>query len=207
MTRMTARPTPASAPVPAPDDPSDEDLLARYARGDARAARELAERHGPRLLGYARRMLRGDSAEAEDVLQEAMLRLWRIAPEWDAGRARVGTWLYRVVTNLCIDRLRRRPQAALDTIAEPPDDRPGAEAGMMQAARGAALHDAVDALPDRQRQAILLRHFEGLSNPEIGAVMDIGVEAVESLLARGKRALVAALAGRRETLGYDDDTA
>jgi RNA polymerase sigma-70 factor (ECF subfamily) len=193
MTRMTARPTPASAPVPAPDDPSDEDLLARYARGDARAARELAERHGPRLLGYARRMLRGDSAEAEDVLQEAMLRLWRIAPEWDAGRARVGTWLYRVVTNLCIDRLRRRPQAALDTIAEPPDDRPGAEAG--------------DALPDRQRQAILLRHFEGLSNPEIGAVMDIGVEAVESLLARGKRALVAALAGRRETLGYDDDTA
>lgn len=213
--------TPASGPASAAQDPPDGDgqggpatdhtragdaaLLARYARGDAGAARLLAERHGPVLLAYARRLLGGDTAEAEDVVQEAMLRLWRIAPDWQPGRARAGTWLYRVVSNLCIDRLRRRPQAPLDSVAEPADTGPGAEARLMQASRSAALDRALAALPARQRQAVILRHFEGLSNPEIGNVMEIGVEAVESLLARGKRGLVAALAGRRDELGYDHD--
>lgn len=186
-------------------DMPDAALLAAYAGGAVAAARVLAERHGPRLLAHARRMLGGDAAEAEDVVQETMLRLWRIAPDWEAGRAQLGTWLYRVAGNLCIDRLRRRPMAALDQIAEPADARPVAEAALMRQTRTDALHHAIGRLPERQRQAVILRHFEGLSNPEIGAVLDIGVEAVESLLARGKRALVAALAGRRDVLGYDHD--
>jgi RNA polymerase sigma factor (sigma-70 family) len=69
----------------------------------------------------------------------------------------------------------------------------------------AALQAALAALPDRQRQAVVLRHIEGLSNPEIAQIMDLGVEAVESLTARGKRALAAQLAGRRDELGYTDD--
>jgi RNA polymerase sigma-70 factor (ECF subfamily) len=195
--------------IPKPDHgtaPADDDLLALYAQGDPRAARMLADRHAPALLGYARRMLHGDGAEAEDVVQEAMMRLWRIAPHWETGRARVGTWLYRVATNLCIDRLRRSPQAALDSIPEPADGRPPPETALMQATRSAALQTALDTLPARQRQAVILRHFEGMANPDIGTIMDIGVEAVESLLSRGKRALAAALSGRRKTLGYDDDT-
>ena len=75
---------------------------------------------------------------------------------------------------------------------------------MVRQARAAALQTALAALPDRQRQAVVLRHIEGLSNPEIAEVMEIGVEAVESLTARGKRALAAALADRREDLGFDD---
>lgn len=200
---------PLKVPLQGPSGPaalsSDGQLLVRYAQGDARAARDLAARHVPVLLGYARRMLGGDAAEAEDVTQEAMLRLWRIAPDWQDGRAQVSTWLYRVVTNLCIDRLRRRTAAPLDQVAEPSDGRPGVVAAMMQASRAAALEAALDGLPDRQRQAVVLRHFEGLSNPEIAAVMEVGVEAVESLLARGKRGLVAALASRKDILGYDDD--
>ena len=85
-----------------------------------------------------------------------------------------------------------------------PDDSPGAEARMVQAARLAALDAALAALPDRQREAVVLRHIEGLSNPEIAAVMGIGVEAVESLTARGKRALTVALQGRRDGLGYEE---
>lgn len=186
---------------------TDAALLDRYAAGDPVAARALTLRLVPRALGYAGRLL-GDAAEAEDVAQEAMLRLWRAAPGWRSGEAQVTTWLYRVVTNLCTDRLRsrkRRPVTALETAPEMADGDPGAMAGMIEADRMAALQAALDALPDRQRQAVVLRHIEGLTNPEIAAVMDIGVEAVESLTARGKRALSAILAGRREELGYEDE--
>ena len=185
---------------------SDEAVLAFYAAGDPLAARVLAARLVPRVLGYAARLL-GDGAEAEDVAQEAMLRLWRAAPGWRSGEAQVSTWLYRVVTNLCTDRLRarrRRPVAALDDAPEVADGARGAEAAMMEADRMGALQAALDALPERQRQAVVLRHIEGLTNPEIAAVMDIGVEAVESLTARAKRALTAILSGRREELGYDE---
>ena len=76
---------------------------------------------------------------------------------------------------------------------------------MQEQSRAAALQAALARLPDRQRQAVILRHIEGLSNPQIGEIMEIGVEAVESLTARGKRALAADLAGKREELGYTDD--
>ncbi|MFT4151750.1 MAG: RNA polymerase sigma factor [Paracoccaceae bacterium] len=185
----------------------DEALLVLYANGDPLAARTLTARLLPRVLGYAARLL-ADRAEAEDIAQEAMLRLWRIAPDWRQGEAQVSTWLYRVVTNLCTDRLRgrgRRGALALDDAPEVADDAPGAEAAMIEADRMAALQSALDMLPDRQRQAVVLRHIEGLSNPEIAAVMEIGVEAVESLTARGKRSLAAALSGQRVALGYEDE--
>lgn len=191
-------------PYDATDTPEDV-LLARYARGDASAARLLSERLVPRALGFAARML-SDRIEAEDVTQEAMLRLWRIAPEWRSGEAQVGTWLYRVVANLCTDRLRRRRLVPIDAVPDPEDGAPGAVAGMIEAERAVALDAALASLPERQRQAVVLRHLDGLSNPEIAAVMDIGVEAVESLTARGKRALVERLAGRRGELGYEDAT-
>ena len=185
---------------------ADEELVVLYANGDADAARILAQRLVPRLLGYAGRLL-ADRAEAEDIAQEAMLRLWRVAPDWRQGKAKVSTWLYRVVTNLCTDRLRarkRRQTDALDQVAEPEDSAPGVVAGLIEADRMAALTAALAQLPDRQREAVVLRHIEGLTNPEIAEILQIGVEAVESLTARGKRALTAALAGHRQTLGYEE---
>lgn len=182
----------------------DAALLASYGAGDLAAARVLADRHLGRVLHFARRLL-GDAAEAEDVAQEAMLRLWQQAPRWRDGEARVSTWLYRVTANLCTDRLRRRRMVALDAAAEPADPAPGALAALMAADRAAALEAALAHLPPRQRQAVVLRHLEGLGNPEIAQVMDIGVEAVESLIARGRRALTARLTPRRDALGLDDD--
>ena len=187
-------------------DQSDEALLQLYARGDRAAARTLVLRLSPRVLGYATRLL-ADRAEAEDVAQEAMLRLWRVAPEWRTGEAQVTTWLYRVVTNLVTDRQRarqRRQATTLDDAPEVADDAPAAVAQLIEADRMAALDRALDSLPDRQRQALVLRHFEGMSNPEIAEIMQIGVEAVESLTARAKRALASALGGQREELGYAD---
>lgn len=183
---------------------ADAALLARYATGDETAARLLTARLAPRIYAHAKRVL-GNGAEAEDVTQEAMLRLWKQAPKWDAGRAQAATWLYRVTANLCSDRLRRRMPVALEESAEPPDPAPSAAARMQEAARQDALQSALLRLPDRQRQAVVLRHLEGLANPEIAEILGVGIEAVESLTARGKRALTADLAAQRDALGYEDD--
>ena len=181
-------------------------MLAAFARGDRNAAVRLTETIAPRIFSMAVRVL-SDRAEAEDITQEAMLRLWRIAPDWETGRAQVSTWVYRVALNLCRDRLRRKSGRAvdLDAIPEPPDESQSATQLLVEADRSAALETALQALPDRQRQAVILRHLEDLPNPEIAEIMGISVEAVESLTARGKRALRAVLQGRRAELGFEDD--
>lgn len=183
----------------------DTALLVAYANGDADAAQALTRRLLPGVLGQATRML-VDRAEAEDVAQEAMIRLWKIAPEWRQGEAQVSTWLYRVVANLCTDRLRkRRGNVGLDQVAEVSDGAPTVDDRLQQIARMNALKEALAELPERQAQAVALRHLEGLSNPEIAEIMDISVTSVESLTARGKRALVASLAGQKQALGFEDE--
>jgi len=187
-------------------DLPDEDLLAAFARGDRAAARVLTLRLTPKVLAHASRLL-GNRAEAEEIAQEAMLRLWRQAPHWRAGEARITTWLYRVVANLCIDRQRRARggTVTLDAVAEPADSARDVPARMQDRARAQALHAALGGLPARQRQAVVLRHIEGCANPEIAEIMETTVEAVESLTTRGRRALAAALSARKEELGYVDD--
>lgn len=192
-------------PFDAMNEVPDEALLVAYGNGDLAAAAVLNRRLTPRALGHAARML-GDLAEAEDVAQEAMVRLWKVAGDWRQGEAKVTTWLFRVVSNLCTDRLRKRGRSvALDSIAEPPSSDAPVDAVMTEVERARALESALAELPERQREAVVLRHLEGLTNPEIAEVMDISVEAVESLTARGKRALKVILAGRKEELGYEDE--
>ncbi|MDF3413133.1 RNA polymerase sigma factor [Sulfitobacter sp. M57] len=204
MMDMSNFPQTGASHTAAHGDDAEAALLQRYAQGDAAAARLLAATLTPRLYGHALRVL-GDRAEAEDVAQEAMLKLWKVAPEWRSGEARVSTWLYRVVANRCIDRLRKRRSTGLDEIDEPADPAVSVERRILDAARLDALQQALDQLPDRQKQAVVLRHIDGLANPEIAVILETGVAAVESLTARGKRALTQALAGQKDALGYDDD--
>jgi RNA polymerase sigma-70 factor (ECF subfamily) len=178
-------------------DGADDALLAAYAAGDVAAARMLTLRLAPRLIATAARLL-GDRTEAEDVAQETMLRLWRIAPDWRPGAAQPATWAHRVAVNLCLDRLRRRPTRPLEEAAEVEDPAPPPLAALEAADRVSALSAALSALPDRQRIAICLRHFEERSNPEIAESLGISVEAVESLLSRGRRALSRALGAHAE---------
>lgn len=172
---------------------SDDQLLARVAVGDPAATRAMVARKLPRLLSLAGRML-GDSAEAEDVAQEAFLRIWKQASRWRPGEARFDTWLHRVALNLCYDRLRRRRELA---FADPPDradDGPAPDRGLQAADTGRRVGAALQSLPDRQREAIVLCHYQELGNIEAAAVMGVSVEALESLLGRGRRALRVALA-------------
>jgi len=183
---------------------SDDALLLLYANGDQAAAHQLTVRLAPRAYKQAYRML-GVQADAEDVAQEAMMRVWKIAPEWRSGEAKVTTWLYRVVANLCLDRLRKVQSTSLDAIDEPIDPSPSAADDMQSSARHYALQVALVELPERQRQAVVLRHIEELANPEIADVMEISVAAVESLTSRGKRALTQILKGRKAALGFEGD--
>jgi RNA polymerase sigma-70 factor, ECF subfamily len=176
------------------DDP-DTQLVARVGRGDEAATRLLVTAKLPRLLALARRML-GDAAEAEDVAQETFLRAWRQAPRWRPGAARFDTWLHMVTLNLCRDRLRRRRETVVPDPPERADPAPPADTAMDEAARGRAVQAAIAALPERQREAILLVHYQDLSNIAAAAALEISVEALESLLARGRRSLRATFADR-----------
>lgn len=185
-------------------DVSDDTLLQLYANGDQSAARSLTLRLAPRAYNQAYRML-GVQADAEDVAQDAMMRVWKIAPDWRMGEAKVTTWLYRVVANLCTDRLRKTRATSLDAIDEPMDPSPSAADDMQTNARNDALQAALMDLPARQREAVVLRHIEELPNPQIAERMEISVEAVESLTSRGKRALTQLLKGRKPALGFEGD--
>jgi RNA polymerase sigma-70 factor, ECF subfamily len=182
----------------------DAELLARFAQGDRAAAQVLTARLAPVVYAQAFRML-GDRAEAEDITQDSLLRLWHAAPDWQAGQAKVTTWLYRVTSNLCIDKMRKSKRQLSAAVPEMPDDGPDMERRLQDRARAQALRAALSDLPDRQKQAMVLRHLEGLSNPDVAQIMQISVEAVESLMSRGKRCLADALAPQKKALGLEDD--
>lgn len=172
----------------------DAELVRNAGAGDQRAAEALVRRHLPRMVGVARRML-NDGAEAEDVAQEVFLRVWREAPRWKPGQAKFETWMHRVALNLCYDRLRRRrektdPDAGLMVA----DSRPLASEEWLARQRALKVNAALAGLPERQRAAIALVHFDEMTNIAAAEILEISVEALESLLARGRRALKAALA-------------
>jgi RNA polymerase sigma-70 factor, ECF subfamily len=166
--------------------------LELVAQGDQQAYRQLMNRHLRGVHAFAYRML-GSRAEAEEVSQECFLRLWKHAGRYVA-RAKPSTWLYRIAHNLAIDRLRRRREGshpdALEEAAA--SERQSALVHDRQVARVVEL--ALQDLPERQRAAIGLVHYQGLSNAEAAEVLGIGVRALESLLARARRQLKEQLA-------------
>ena len=173
------------------DDP-DADLVRRVGTGDPLAVRALTARKLPRLTALAARVL-GDAAEAEDIAQESLIRAWRQAPVWRFGEARFDTWLHRVTLTLCRDRLRRvRPGGPQDLEALV-DPGPAPDRGLEARDVGDRVAAAMAILPVRQREAVVLCHYQEMGNIQAAAALGITVEALESLLSRGRRALRAAL--------------
>lgn len=175
------------SPARREESSEDAELVVRVGEGDVAAYRELVRRHGKRLHHYASRML-NEPTEAEDVVQEAFLRLWQRATSYSPD-ARVTTWLHRIVHNLAVDRLRSRGRwQALDDEHDAPVSAP--QARQLEAQRSAeALDHALHQLPERQRAALLLVHLHELSGKEAARVLGVTDTALESLLSRARRGL------------------
>jgi len=170
---------------------SDEELMLAVAQGDQDAFNEVVLRHQRSAWNTAYRHL-GDAAEAEDIAQEAFLRILQAAPRY-RPTASFRTYLLRIVTRLCIDRWRKKGPVytdAVSPVAAPSSD-PADE--LIAAERQTRVRMALATLPPQQRMAVILRHYEGLQYSEIATVMNTSAKAVERLLARGRAALRVAL--------------
>ena len=142
----------------------------------------------------------GNQADAEDVAQEVFLRVWTNAQKWQPGKARFETWIYRVALNLCYDKLRRNRELFVDELPEQEDEAPNPAESLQASQVAWRVEMAVSELPERQRAAITLCHYQELGNIEAADVMEVSVEALESLLARGRRTLRKRLLPERENL-------
>ncbi|MBI2719370.1 MAG: sigma-70 family RNA polymerase sigma factor [Rhizobiales bacterium] len=178
-----------STEVPAADFRSADDavLLSAAARGDAGALVELARRHYQPVYRLAWR-LTGGHADSEDIAQEAFLKLWQNPQQVrDAGALK--GWLMRVASNAVIDRARRRPLADIGEVPEVADGRERPDETLDRTEAAGEIDRRIAALPERQKLALTLVHFEDLTNIEAAVVMEVSIEAVESLLARARRSL------------------
>ena len=186
---------------------SDEELMAAVVLGDPHAYQALVRKNLPAISRYALRLV-GSRSESEDIAQETFLRLWTTARKWDPAKAKLTTWLHRITHNLCIDFLRKQKRVSLEPdfdsevsseearngqfsnalreSAEAQGDSPNREA---REAELRALDRALNTLPEAQRSALLLCHYQGFSNKEAADIMGSSVQALESLIARAKRGL------------------
>ncbi|WP_168033463.1 sigma-70 family RNA polymerase sigma factor [Falsiroseomonas selenitidurans] len=189
---MTLRPARAAPEA----DPAEATLMRALQDGEEAALRRLAQRHTGRILRLAQRLL-GNRAEADEVAQEVLLRLWTHAGEWRAERGSVGTWLATIAYRLCLDRLRRRREAPMDRLPDRPDPGAGPLEMLGEAEERALVAASVARLPPRQRAAIVLFYYEEASGEAAAGIMGLSLRAFWSLLQRARQGVQDSL-GRRE---------
>jgi RNA polymerase sigma-70 factor (ECF subfamily) len=169
-------------------DLSDEALMVAVSARQPQAFRILMGRHMQRAVRVAQRVVR-DSAEADDIGQDAFLRVWSHAASFDPDVARFTTWLYRIVLNLAFDRGRRRPLMPIEEAIDVRATDPEPIERLIADEERRALEQAMANLSERQRGAIALFHMEGLSGEESAKAMNLSAKAFESLLARARATL------------------
>ncbi|MBL8892973.1 MAG: sigma-70 family RNA polymerase sigma factor [Rhizobiales bacterium] len=182
---------------------ADAALLERVRRADKAAFSTLLSRHYDAAYRVAYRMM-GRAADCEDIVQDAFVKLWTNPGQIREGQA-LRAWLMRVVSNLSIDRLRRKPMLNADEVPEPASDKAGPDLVALRNSVSSEIDKAIAMLPERQRMALIFVYYEGLSNRDAAAALELSVDALESLLARARRSLKKALAGQWQDLLADID--
>jgi RNA polymerase sigma-70 factor (ECF subfamily) len=172
------------------DDSTDESLMGRIQNGDHQAFSCLVRRHSELFYACAYRVC-GNREEAEDAVQDAFLKLWKNPMIWrDDKGAKFTTWFYRIVINAATDRFRRNKKyVAADYLENEPSDKDGADEVMHKNIEEKALELAIQSLPERQKLALNLCFYEGLSNKEAADILGIGLKALESLIMRAKASI------------------
>jgi len=165
-------------------------LVERMCRGDEAAFERVLDRHLEQITHYVRRMMH-DSPEAEDIVQETFIRLWRSRGRFEAGRVKLSTWLHRIAHNLCVDHFRRRRNR--EAVEPEVASAAGPESDYETETRSRRVHAALLSLSERQRSAIVLCHYQGLSNRDAARILALSVDALESLLRRARAKLKALL--------------
>lgn len=175
----------SSAPMVSDED---ESLMRQVAAGDEAAFRQLAERHLGRIVRLAEKTL-GQSAEADDVAQEALIRIWNNAANWRSDRSRLTTWIYTIVYRLCLDRLRKGRTSPLDEAMDVADPAADALDRMTDEEELHRLRAAVRSLEPRQRAALTLFYYEDYPGAEAAKVLGVSLRAFWSLLHRARQSL------------------
>lgn len=177
--------------------------LAEARRGDADAFERLVAPYERKLYAVCLRMM-ASPQDAQDALQDAMLRLWRGLPDFD-GRARFGTWAYRVVTNACLDALRKqklRAASSLEALEEagyaPEDPAASPEEAVIESVRRQAVQDALAALEPDGRAALVLRDIQGESYEQVAEALGLTLGTVKSRIHRAREKLACILAKKPE---------
>jgi RNA polymerase sigma-70 factor (ECF subfamily) len=177
-------------------DELDFSLMARISKGDMAAMEQLIEIHQGRVLGTVYKML-GPHGDAEDITQQIFLRVWNSAGSYKET-AKFTTWLFTITRNLVFNELRRRNRHPVSPLEQEEHENhfqardaqtPGPDASLLESELQEAIQAAIEALPETQRMAVVLRRFEELSYEEIGDVLGLSVSAVKSILFRARAAL------------------
>lgn len=173
-----------------PQQDIDEELMVRIKNADHEAFSSLVRRHMQRYYALAFRMC-GDQNIAEDIVQEAFLKLWRKPDSWKPNKgAKFTTWFYRVVVNMAHDFSRKKKaEYGTDNLDLYADNADAQDVKMQQGQEQDALEHAISLLPERQRAALNLCFYEGVSNKDAAEILGVGVKALESLLMRAKASL------------------
>jgi RNA polymerase sigma-70 factor (ECF subfamily) len=176
----------------------DRRIIEQVLAGSESAFRQILDQHTQRIFNYARRMT-SNSIEAEDITQETFIRFWMSRDRFDPTRVKLTTWLHRIAHNLCIDYFRRRQQVEKQVVeqlgsqgSQGSQDSPDTDYEI--SIRAAVVHKALMTLPERQRSAIVLCHYQNFSQQDAAHILDLSVDALESLLRRGRSKLKLILA-------------
>jgi len=166
----------------------ESDLVKKSVEGDQLAYQQLLDQHLPPVSSFVMRMM-ANSAEADDIIQETFIRLWTHGGKFDPGKAKLTTWLHNIAHNLCIDHFRKFNRLVDGFTTEEASNQPGPEEKYIQQDLNTSVQEAMMSLPERQRSAIIMCHYQGLSNKDAATILDVSVDALESLMARGRRKL------------------
>lgn len=194
---------PEASVKPSEVSPPDGDLMSAIAAKDKAAFAELVDRYSRKLYATCYRML-GVPAEAEEAVQDSFFKVWTYAGKWDGSKAGVSTWIYTITTNTCRDALRKRKAIHVEHdegYAEHNEtDQVNGQNAMEKKQQAKLVKQAINKLPERQKQALILSYYEGLSHNEIGEIMDATAKSIEGLVARARTELKQTLAFMQEVL-------